>query len=298
MTESVIDAMSYMNLEKINGLNYKDKNYICLSGVTKFEDALNYHLNKKDYTAVITAFDNDNAGITASENVREYLNKNYQDKNIKITLKSPQEGKDYNDYLNIAKEKAKNNVKENILKAKENKTMKKVDYNKGKVVLEGRLITEPEFKRINTKDGGTINVCNATISSFDPSGEKVTGKDGKDYKRGNIYKMVAYSDEANSLVNNYSKGDTLTCICKPHTKEFEKDGQKSSYIQYNISKIDHGHQIATQLGNLLADYEQGNISQLYENADFGEIKDLETIEFNNDKNEPVKETEKIEEIER
>ena len=142
-------------------------------------------------------------------------------------------------------------------------------YNKTKTVLEGRLLKDPEYKIVNTPDGGKFKVCNMAIASYDPTGKTIHGKDGKEYKQNNIYNLTAYSDVADAINDRYKKGDILTVIARPSTNSYiNKNGQKVTNMEYKVSAVDYENKIANQLGNLLNDFERGNISQLYENKSF------------------------------
>lgn len=104
LCESVIDAFSYMNIEKMKGREYTGKSYISLSGVYKYEEALKYHLNKNNYEKIIIALDNDNGGKTGTENIIKYIDENYPNlsKNIEVDIPN---FKDFNDELKAIKEK-------------------------------------------------------------------------------------------------------------------------------------------------------------------------------------------------
>lgn len=92
VTESVIDAMSLMSLTKNIGANYKDYNYLSLSGTMKYQ-AVKNQLNKNpNIDTVILAVDNDNGGYICCRNIKEDLEK----WNGKIITSLPTKAKDWN----------------------------------------------------------------------------------------------------------------------------------------------------------------------------------------------------------
>lgn len=99
ITESVIDAMSVMNIIKTEEpeKSYKKFNYLALCGVSKFERALKNHM-QNEYSSVILCMDNDLAGIKASEDIKKYIKNDLEKDNTNVFIALPPEG-DYNDYL-------------------------------------------------------------------------------------------------------------------------------------------------------------------------------------------------------
>lgn len=101
VTESVIDALSYMTLIKENGGDYRAFNYQALSSSQKASATLNMVEVNKDIDTVIIALDNDNSGLTAtydlqnnlrekgfSGNIREHIPKENDWNSQLITFKS------------------------------------------------------------------------------------------------------------------------------------------------------------------------------------------------------------------
>lgn len=72
ITESVIDAMSLMSLTKEKNGDYKDYDYLVLGGVGKL-DSLEYRFLKKSYIGTILSLDNDEAGHSAGEMIKNHL---------------------------------------------------------------------------------------------------------------------------------------------------------------------------------------------------------------------------------
>lgn len=96
VTESVIDSMSIMTMSKLNGKEWKEKNYLAISGVDKYEEALKYHLSKRQYQKIFLCFDSDDKGLLAIEKAEKYIEE--IDDNIDV-LSCPPKEKDYNDML-------------------------------------------------------------------------------------------------------------------------------------------------------------------------------------------------------
>ena len=104
ITESVIDAMSKMELFKMAGVDYHLYNYLVLSGTGKFESALKYHINTKKYDEIRICTDNDSAGLLCAINIDKFLyNNNFQGKIIKDLPRY----KDINDDLKKIKGESK-----------------------------------------------------------------------------------------------------------------------------------------------------------------------------------------------
>lgn len=95
ITESVIDAMSVMTITKQNGGNYKNFNYLALSGTTKYPAIQNQLKQNPNINKIILALDNDNAGKTACINIQADL----KDWNGKIIEHLPTKAKDWNAQL-------------------------------------------------------------------------------------------------------------------------------------------------------------------------------------------------------
>lgn len=93
--ESVIDAMSRMSINKMRGIENKE-DYLVLAGAWKYEEALDYRLNNKEYKEIRISLDSDNAGIKGSDKIYELLDeKGYKGIKKIERLKS----KDWNEAL-------------------------------------------------------------------------------------------------------------------------------------------------------------------------------------------------------
>ena len=97
--ESAIDAMSYATLLKLQGENWRQYNYLSLGGVSMsrgdIPKALAQYLTDYGGTeTVVLQLDNDEAGRTAAETIKEMLASDYT-----VTVELPPSGKDFNEYL-------------------------------------------------------------------------------------------------------------------------------------------------------------------------------------------------------
>lgn len=97
VTESVIDALSVMSLYKRKGKDYKEYDYLAISGVSKFERPITYHTNRNEYRKMLLCLDNDDAGNRAAEDIKRI----FQNESIVIQSIPPKFGKDYNELLQI-----------------------------------------------------------------------------------------------------------------------------------------------------------------------------------------------------
>lgn len=104
ITESVIDTLSVMTMLSIEDVDYREYNYLSLTGVRKFEKAIHYHVKNGSYKRVILALDNDMAGRQAVEDIQMLLDDIGYEGEIKIEY--PIYGKDMNDELIYRKENA------------------------------------------------------------------------------------------------------------------------------------------------------------------------------------------------
>ena len=93
--ESNIDLLSYMTIQKLDNQDYKNGNYLSLSGVCGDSLALKSYLMKHgNIQHLFLHLDNDEAGNKATERIKKEYGSKYHifDKRINI-------GKDVNDYL-------------------------------------------------------------------------------------------------------------------------------------------------------------------------------------------------------
>lgn len=102
--ESAIDLLSYATLLELNNINWSDYNLISLAGVyqpakeiieSKVPIAIkNYLDNNQNIKKIYLHFDNDSAGITATNAIKTLLKDQYE-----VIDKRPLKGKDVNQYL-------------------------------------------------------------------------------------------------------------------------------------------------------------------------------------------------------
>ena len=77
VTESVIDAKSIMSILKGQGKDYKQYDYLPLSGTDKHESLLTL-LDKTPKKEVLLALDHDNAGVKRMQQIHDTLIEKYQ----------------------------------------------------------------------------------------------------------------------------------------------------------------------------------------------------------------------------
>ena len=97
VTESVIDAMSMMDIKEQKGENHQEYNYLSVSGLGKSREALGYHLGKTLYDIVFLAFDNDDKGREIAKEMKKHIESINQD--ISVSMLIPEAAKDWNEEL-------------------------------------------------------------------------------------------------------------------------------------------------------------------------------------------------------
>ena len=97
VTESVIDAMSMMDIKEQKGENHQEYNYLSVSGLGKSREALGYHLGKTLYDIVFLAFDNDDKGRKIAKEMKKHIESINQD--ISVFMLIPEAAKDWNEEL-------------------------------------------------------------------------------------------------------------------------------------------------------------------------------------------------------
>lgn len=97
VTESVIDAMSMMDITEQKGENHQEYNYLSVSGLGKSREALGYHLGKTLYDIVFLAFDNDDKGREIAKEMKKHIESINQD--ISVSMLIPEAAKDWNEEL-------------------------------------------------------------------------------------------------------------------------------------------------------------------------------------------------------
>lgn len=78
ISESVIDSMSYMTKLKQEGKDYTQFDYLSLSGVSKYKDAVITNVREREaagrpFEKIVIALDNDAAGIETCAKIKELL---------------------------------------------------------------------------------------------------------------------------------------------------------------------------------------------------------------------------------
>ncbi len=108
ITESVIDALSVMCiLDKDRLGNHKTYNYIALSGVGKYKDAIDYHLIecKEKYDNIFLCLDSDQKGQETVVKIKKHIESlPLEERPNMYNAKPPKELKDYNDILRCYRE--------------------------------------------------------------------------------------------------------------------------------------------------------------------------------------------------
>ena len=103
--ESAIDLLSYATLEKRTGHDWRQDHLVSLAGVYEsrreyLPRALTHYLDEHPQIAhVILRLDNDSKGRLAAQDIQKRLNKLLS---IPADIRSPPQGKDYNDCLCLA----------------------------------------------------------------------------------------------------------------------------------------------------------------------------------------------------
>ena len=97
VTESVIDAMSMMDIKEQKGENHQEYNYLSVSGLGKSREALGCHLGKTLYDIVFLAFDNDDKGREIAKEMKKHIESINQD--IFVSMLIPEAAKDWNEEL-------------------------------------------------------------------------------------------------------------------------------------------------------------------------------------------------------
>lgn len=98
ITESVIDAMSVMDIIDGHGLDHNDYNYFPLAGICKDKPVLNC-LKDHPVEKVYLAMDSDEPGLEAAQQLKESIENENPDMKEKIVYSLPFWQKDWNDEL-------------------------------------------------------------------------------------------------------------------------------------------------------------------------------------------------------
>lgn len=102
VNEAMIDTMSVMSIMEDCGRQINDYSYVNLSGTPKWEAVITILNENPLIKNVILACDNDNAGFTAMDNIRESIVKNFP--NVKTTEFLPKTENDWNAQLQFIRE--------------------------------------------------------------------------------------------------------------------------------------------------------------------------------------------------
>ena len=110
VAESVIDALSFMDVMNQRGNNHLNYNYLALSGTGKAKEAIEYHLEKGKYGEVLLALDGDNAGKRITAEMVSHINEIKPE--INVSDYNPEIYKDWNEALVAMKQTKKERIKE------------------------------------------------------------------------------------------------------------------------------------------------------------------------------------------
>ncbi len=96
--ESAIDALSYLTQVKLGGGDWRGETVLSLGGVYKDSDVIpvalqTYLEGHPSVQEVVLRLDNDTTGRNAAQNIALNLN------SVSVTILHPEEGKDYNEWL-------------------------------------------------------------------------------------------------------------------------------------------------------------------------------------------------------
>ena len=110
VAESVIDALSFMDVMNQRGNNHLNYNYLALSGTGKAKEAIEHHLEKEKYGEVLLALDSDNAGKRMTAEMISHINEIKPE--IHVSDYNPEIYKDWNEALVDMKQTKKERIKE------------------------------------------------------------------------------------------------------------------------------------------------------------------------------------------
>lgn len=110
VAESVIDALSFMDVMNQRGNNHLNYNYLALSGTGKAKEAIEYHLEMEKYGEVLLALDSDTAGKRMTAEMVSHINEIKPE--INVSDYNPEIYKDWNEALVAMKQTKKERIKE------------------------------------------------------------------------------------------------------------------------------------------------------------------------------------------
>lgn len=110
VTESVIDALSFMDVMNQRGNYHLNYNYLALSGTGKAKEAIEYHIEKEKYGEVLLALDSDTAGKRITAEMVSHINEIKPE--INVSDYNPEIYKDWNEALVDMTKTKKERIKE------------------------------------------------------------------------------------------------------------------------------------------------------------------------------------------
>lgn len=147
-----------------------------------------------------------------------------------------------------------------------------------KTVISGRIIEKNDLKEISTIWNDKAKVINLKLAVVDDKGKEVNGK-----KPTAIYNIEAWENNAKTL-SEYKEGDIATLVVTPRVSIIPSDKSKLnkdvSVMRYVVSAVDKTNTLDTQLDNLLSEFSDGKISQIYENVDKDIFVENEMVQEN------------------
>ena len=99
------------------------------------------------------------------------------------------------------------------------------------VILNGKLGKDPEIR-----DAGQTKVCNFSIATND----SYKDKDGKWVKNTDWHSVVCFGKQAEYLVKNANKGDTIHIVGKLTTRTWDgADGKKQYRTEVHAKSLEY-----------------------------------------------------------
>lgn len=122
-----------------------------------------------------------------------------------------------------------------------------------KTVISGRLIEEPELRKVKLSDGTEMEVCNYEIWVADPTAPTLKAKNGREYKRDVAFRCTAWGENAKAIAE-LEKNSTLT---GSYVMKYN-----NGYPNYVIKRIDKENKLQKQMSDLLSAYEENKINDI------------------------------------
>ncbi len=222
--ESPIDMMSYQTTSKMFNLDWKNDNCISLGGISD-KALIKFLDNNKNIKSINLCLDVDDAGVNASEKIKENINNLYPNK-YNINVSTPLYGKDFNEFLiinNKLEEYINNGIEIDVLKEIVNN--KKSTLNISNIFLKENLTNINNNKSVfiyeNIED--FLSICSIAVMCK------------KDWKQRNfiISKDVDYIK--NTLKQFENIKDVVMCFSKNNSNYNNKiDTLKECINEINI----------------------------------------------------------------